>query len=81
MNIIHGGIAMSHLPTVFILFGVILLLISKVRLGNRDGNYVDSIIQENKSNEEKEKDTRLASKFMILGIALLFIGGLLLIIY
>jgi len=72
---------MSHLPTVFILFGVILLLISKVRLGNRDGNYVDSIIQENKSNEEKEKDTRLASKFMILGIALLFIGGLLLIIY
>jgi hypothetical protein len=47
---------------------LLMLVMAKVELGNRDGNTVDAWIQQHRSAEEKEQGARLGMRFLLFGI-------------
>jgi hypothetical protein len=71
---------LNTVATVLLLLGVSFLLISKVRMGNRDGRFMDAVIEVNKPAEEKLKDASSANKLFILGIVFVSLGVLILLV-
>ncbi|WP_139179428.1 hypothetical protein [Lihuaxuella thermophila] len=62
---------------IFIFLGIVLLIMAKVELGNRDGNELDAMIEERRTAEEKEKNAKRGIRLALIAIGLLLTGVLL----
>ncbi|MFC7443084.1 hypothetical protein [Laceyella putida] len=65
---------MNTLSTILFIVGGLLLIVAKVELGNRDGNYVDAMIELNRPKEDKEKSSKYAFWLAVSGLVLIAIG-------
>lgn len=65
---------MNAFSSILIIVGVLLLIMTKVELGNRDGNYLDAMIEQMRPKAEKEKSLITAFWLAIIGLTLIAAG-------